>query len=81
MNKRLCDFAEYVWSFYGPRQIYGEYFDHTLTTLEVGFGIGVYIERCSTGYANWGEGDSFDREHVRDIMLKVRASGKKEAKE
>jgi len=71
--KELNDFVDYVWSFYGEhddtlypiqglqkRDIYNAFF--------------IYKERIEKGdieYAHysWGDGDSLDRERVRDIIL------------
>lgn len=60
------DFTEYCWSFYAPNEIYGHFFDNTLTRAELEAGIRV---RKATGdFA----ADSFDREAVRDIILAYR---------
>jgi hypothetical protein len=64
----LKDFVDYCWSFYGPHQLYGEYFDHNMTKPEL---TAACKERMKDK-KNWGDGDSFDREAVRDIMLKKR---------
>ena len=71
--KELNDFVDYVWSFYGEhddtlypiqglqkRDIYNAFF--------------IYKDRILKGdieYAHysWGDGDSLDRERVRDIIL------------
>ena len=70
--KELNDFVDYVWSFYGnddplypieglqKRDIYNAFF--------------TYQERIEKGdleyvHYSWGDGDSLDRERVRDIIL------------
>tara|TARA_R100000900_G_scaffold70062_1_gene55613 strand:+ start:87 stop:374 length:288 start_codon:yes stop_codon:yes gene_type:complete len=71
--KELNDFVDYVWSFYGEhddtlypiqglqkRDIYNAFF--------------IYKDRILKGdieysHYSWGDGDSVDREHVRDIIL------------
>jgi len=71
--KELNDFVDYVWSFYGEhddtlypiqglqkRDIYNAFF--------------IYKERIEKGdleyvHYEWGDGDSLDRERVRDIIL------------
>ena len=63
------EFQGYVWRYYKPKGIHGDFFDHTLTKEEVLKGIKQY----RTIYPKkWGEGDTMDREWVRDIMIKNR---------
>jgi len=67
-DKELNTFVDYCWQFYAPGEIYGDYFDNNLTKPEL-------IEACKKRMKdtkNWGDGDSFDREAVRDIMVKKR---------
>jgi hypothetical protein len=59
-------FVAYCWSFYGPGQVHGDFFDHTLTLSELRRA--ARIQRADPTYA----ADSLDREHVRDIMLAER---------
>jgi hypothetical protein len=61
-------FIDYVLSFYGPQQIYGEYFDHNLKREEVLEAVKLRLENETTPF----DGDSVDREIVRDLMLKKR---------
>lgn len=56
-------FTEYVWSFYGPKQINGDMFANNLTRKELNEAVSLLIETREF------EGDSVDREAVRDIML------------
>lgn len=59
----IKQFTQYVWSFYGPKQIYGDMFSHTLTHKELNAAVSILVETREF------EGDSVDREAVRDIML------------
>ena len=68
---KLFDFVEYVWSFYGEH-------DDTLypikglTKQDIFDAFFIYRDRILKGdleYYSWGDGDSLDRERVRDIIL------------
>ena len=68
---KLFDFVEYVWSFYGEH-------DDTLypikglTNQDIFDAFFIYRDRILKGdleYYSWGDGDSLDRERVRDIIL------------
>ena len=72
MFNSLEEFADYVWSFYSPNS--DLYPIKGLTVTDVFHAIEIYFERIEKGdleYVNysWGEGDSLDRERVRDIIL------------
>ena len=73
MFNSLEEFADYVWSFYSPKS--DLYPIKSLTIEDVFHAIEIYIERLELPqdekYAHyaWGEGDSLDRERVRDIIL------------
>lgn len=58
-------FVEYVYSFYGPNQIYGHFFDHKLTKSAVIAAANLLITHPSNDF----HGDSFDREKCRDILF------------
>ena len=69
----LQEFVDYVWSFYGEHSetIYPI---KGLTITDIFHAIEIYIERIEKGdleyvHYSWGEGDSLDRERVRDIIL------------
>ena len=62
-------FTGYVWHYYKPKGMFGDFFNHTLTKEEVLKGIEQYK---ATHPKKWGEGDTVDREWVRDIMIKNR---------
>ena len=68
---KLFDFVEYVWSFYGEH-------DDTLypikglTKQDIFDAFFIYRDRilkADLEYYSWGDGDSLDRERVRDIIL------------
>ena len=73
MFNSLEEFADYVWSFYSPNS--DLYPIKSLTIEDVFHAIEIYIDRLElpqdVKYAHyaWGEGDSLDRERVRDIIL------------
>ena len=73
MFNSLEEFADYVWSFYSPKS--DLYPIKSLTIEDVFHAIEIYIDRLElpqdVKYAHyaWGEGDSLDRERVRDIIL------------
>jgi hypothetical protein len=56
------EFVNYVMSFYGPGGIYpmGVTYDMIVDAT---------IQYLTTEGTKWGDGDSFDREMVRDIMI------------
>ena len=56
------EFINYVRSFYGPGGIY----NMGATDAMI---IDATIQYLTTPGTKWGDGDSFDREHVRDILI------------
>ena len=62
----LCDFLAYVDSFYNPKN--GIYPIKGLTNSMIIKATQKYINSQSENYT-WGDGDSLDRERVRDIIL------------
>ena len=72
MFNSLEEFADYVWSFYSPNSTL--YPIKGLTIEDIFHAIEIYFERIEKGdleyvHYSWGEGDSLDRERVRDIIL------------
>jgi len=67
-NPVLTMFKEYVLSFYGVTGIYPI---EGLTDADVELAIQEYIKVCANPnrFEEWGDGDSIDRERVRDIIL------------
>ncbi len=63
----IVEFADYVLSFYGP----GKMYDMGATRDEVLIASGVRMERCRATDVPF-DGDSIDREAVRDIVLGLR---------
>ena len=71
--KMLFDFMEYVWAFYNPQSdLYpikgltkGDIFDAIFTYRDRI----IQAENDNNPYYSWGDGDSLDRERVRDIIL------------
>ena len=72
--KQLFDFMEYVWSFYGEHED-TLYPIKGLTKGDIFNAIFTYRDRIiqaendNNSYYTWGDGDSLDRERVRDIIL------------
>ncbi len=72
--KMLYDFVEYVWSFYAPDS--DLYPIKGLTKQNIYDALFIYRDRIEKGdleyiHYSWGDGDSLDRERVRDIMLET----------
>jgi len=66
MKNEIKEFVDYVFGFYGPKGIYTDFFKTPVTKAEIKAATKI---RQATGQF---EGDSFDREAVRDIMLAAR---------
>ncbi len=64
---QLFSFYDYVHSFYGKDGIYPE---NERTIPQIADATAEYFERCfdPNDTWTWGDGDSHDRERVRDIM-------------
>ena len=67
----LIDFIEYVWSFYGANDAL--YPIEGLQKQHIFDAFNIYINRIEKGdleyvHYSWGDGDSLDRERVRDII-------------
>ena len=63
---QLCDFIAYVDSFYNEKN--GVYPIKGITNSMIIKATQKYINSQSENYT-WGDGDSLDRERVRDIIL------------
>ena len=64
----LCDFIAYVDSFYNEKD--GVYPIKGMTNTMVIKGVQTYITQIGESESlEWGDGDSVDREQVRDIIL------------
>ena len=66
----LQEFIDYVWSFYNNED--GLYPIEGITKQIILDASWLYLQMCcyeSIPEYSWGDGDSLDREHVRDIIL------------
>ena len=73
-KRQIDDFVDYVDSFYGQNDpLYPlVYQGQPLTKTDILQATIVYLEQCENDdFENcpWGDGDSLDRERVRDILL------------
>ena len=66
----LQEFIDYVWSFYNTKD--GLYPIEGITKPMILEASWLYLQMCcykSMPEYEWGDGDTLDREHVRDIIL------------
>ena len=61
------NFTDYLLDFYGPNGVY----PHGFTAAQIGIATAVYKMRLDAQGGTF-EGDSIDRERVRDIILEAR---------
>ena len=71
--RQINEFVDYVDSFYGTNDpLYPLYKDgEPLTKEHIRHATIVYLDRCNNDdfeLCTWGDGDSLDRERVRDIL-------------
>ena len=76
LNDMFTDFVNYVDSFYGQNDplypMMSQETKHPLTKFDILRATENYLSMCSDKTNNsceWGDGDSLDRERVRDILL------------
>ena len=76
LNDMLTDFVKYVDSFYGVNDplypMINQETKQPLNTVDILSATHNYLEMCNASelpYCTWGDGDSLDRERVRDILL------------
>ncbi len=62
----LDNFFDYCWGFYGPNGIHGNFFNNKLTRKELRVACAARMSHPS-----WGDGDTVDREAVREILFKA----------
>ena len=84
LNDMLTNFVEYVDSFYGVNDpLYPLVKDgQSLSKVDILGATEKYLDNCSDPkqeYCTWGDGDSLDRERVRDILLDEFGYSHKEA--
>jgi hypothetical protein len=63
-------FFDYCWSFYGPHEIYGHFFNHNLQSSELIQAIAIRKVFALPVF----QGDTIDRELVRDILSAMRGA-------
>ena len=71
MFETMDDFIDYVWSFYGEHED-TLYPMKGLTKKMIAEASWIHLQMCcypSFPYITWGDGDSIDRERVRDIII------------
>tara|TARA_A100001388_G_C28606044_1_gene420519 strand:+ start:513 stop:764 length:252 start_codon:yes stop_codon:yes gene_type:complete len=70
------EFLDYVESFYLPSHPDVLYPIDNLTREEIALATLNYLDQvaASNGTINWGDGDSLDRERVRDFIINTRAT-------
>ena len=76
LNDMFTDFVNYVDSFYGQNDplypMMSQETKHPLTKYDILRATENYLSMCSdktNKSCEWGDGDSLDRERVRDILL------------
>ena len=76
LNDILTNFANYVDSFYGVNDplypMINQETKQPLSKVDILGATQNYLSRCSdesNKFCEWGDGDSLDRERVRDILL------------
>ena len=70
MNTSFTDFINYCLSFYGPGGLY----DQNRSKEQVAYATMLYLDAIAhydSEVFTWGDGDSLDRERVRDIMNNI----------
>lgn len=74
-SNEVKDFTTYVTKFYGEGNLDADIFPpFGASKKEIDYAIKIYVDYCDwkkekTGDSEWGDGDTMDREVVRDIML------------
>ena len=76
LNDMLTNFVEYVDSFYGVNDplypLINKKNGQPLSKIDIYAATAFYLAQCGDEreeLCNWGDGDSLDRERVRDILL------------
>ena len=62
-------FIDYVYSFYGKDGLY----DQNSTKEQIAYSVLMYLDDCNDPCIemSWGDGDSLDRDRVRDYMNEI----------
>ena len=66
------EFLDYCMDFYNPYN--GLYPIDGLTRAELALATLNYLDLCASTDITWGDGDSLDRERVRDLVIQRRAT-------
>ena len=75
MISNFKEFLDYVESFYLPSHPDVLYPINNLTREEIALAPLNYLDLCEEGtHVTWGNGDSLDRERVRDLIINTRAT-------
>ena len=75
MISNFKEFLDYVESFYLPYHHDVLYPINNLTREEIALATLNYLDLCEEGtHVTWGNGDSLDRERVRDLIINRRAT-------
>ena len=80
LNDMFTQFVDYVDSFYGVNDPLYPLVDcagQSLTKLDIYGATHIYLGQCADEkleYVTWGDGDSLDRERVRDLIINTRAT-------
>ena len=77
LNDMLTEFVDYVYSFYGDKKdalypLFNVDTDKQVDKVDILGAVYDYLHertRRNDEYFTWGDGDSLDRERVRDILL------------
>ena len=77
LNDMLTEFVDYVYSFYGDKKdalypLFNVDTDKQVDKVDILGAVYDYlseINRRNDDHFTWGDGDSLDRERVRDILL------------
>ena len=70
MCHSIEDFIDYIYSFYNV--VDGLYPVYGCTKNKIKLATYEYLGQCAgDNHWEWGDGDSVDREHVRDIMFEM----------
>lgn len=67
------EFLDYIESFYAPYHPDVLYPIDGLNTGEIAIAILRYLDLCASTDIEFGDGDSLDRERVREIIIETRA--------
>ena len=75
MISNFKEFLDYVESFYLPSHPDVLYPINNLTREEIALATLNYLDLCEEGtHVTWGNGDSLDRERVRELIINRRAT-------